>query len=251
MLIGIYTSQRCGSNLCESLLHRYNVKPFGEQFCFDENGLITDKHPKTEHPVTHMHKLISECAPGNYSVRIMTSHFKHYDEDTSIEKMLSVGQMCDHIIILKREFFFKYTSQKIADITGQWVSFGEGKSGFMGLGEKFSKLYKKPKQSKRKPVFDPNTYTKWKKGYENRFIKFNQMFPEAHNITYRGMLNSNLDVHYIIPASWGVDLVLDESVSLPVKQVKENKTGSEPWDLYENSDVAKQYYMMDDNDNIT
>ena len=246
MLLGIYTSQRCGSNLCEGLLHRHGIRPFGEQFCFDQGGLIKGKHVKTKYPVTHLQNLINSCAPGNYSVRIMTSHFKHYDKEVAFEKMLSIGQCCDHIIILKRQFFFKYTSQQIASITGQWVSFGKGKGGVMGLGKKFSRLYKKPSKTKQKPYFDAKAYTRWKAGDDRRFEMFSEMFPAANYITYKGMLESDLDINYIIPDEWNVNLELNDSVELPIKQVKENKTGSEPWLLYENPEVAKEYYLQDE-----
>ena len=113
----------------------------------------------------------------------------------------------------------------------------------MGIVNTFSKLYKKEKAEKRKPTFNPKTYTKWKKVYEHRFEQFNQMFPHAHNITYKGILDSDFDIEYIIPVNWGVELELDDNIPLPVKQVKENKSGSKPWQLYENPDIAKEYYL--------
>lgn len=247
MLIGIYTSQRCGSNLCESLLHKYGVKPFGEQYCFkEEGGLIRGKHKKTDQPVTHLTNLMS-CSPdGNYSVRVMTSHFKHYNVADAHEKMLSVGNMCDNIIILKREFFYKYTSQKIADITGHWVSFGSKGSGVMGIGDKFSKLFRRKKQEWIKPVFEPEKYNRWEKTYDERFDAMNRMFPNAHNITYRGIIDSDMDIKYILPEQWNVETALDTTVQLPTKQVSNNKTGSDPWKLYQNSEVAKEYFVRAD-----
>ena len=69
------------------------------------------------------------------------------------------------------------------------------------------------------------------------------MFPGAHNITYRGILDSEFDIDYIVPKSWSIELELDDNIPLPVKQVKDNKTGAEPWHLYANPDVAKEYYL--------
>ena len=247
MLIGIYTSQRCGSNLCESLLYRHGIKPFGEQYCFKEGGgLIRGKHKKTDQPVTHLTNLMSTAPNSNYSVRVMTSRFKHYTEAESHEKMLSIGNTCDNIIILKREFFYKYTSQKIADITGHWVSFGNKGSGVMGIGDKFSKLFKRKKQEWTKPVFDPEQYTRWEKTYDRRFDVMNNMFPDAHNITYRGILESNMNIKYLVPEHWNVETALDTTVQLPTKQVSNNKTGSDPWKLYQNPDIAKEYFYRAD-----
>ena len=243
MLIGIYTSQRCGSNLCESLLHRHGVKPFGEQFCFKEGGgLITGKHRKTNYPVTHLSRLLNSSGSGDYSVRVMTSHFKHYSEAEAYEKMLSVGNMCDHIIILQREFFYKYTSQKVADITGQWVSYGDDKSGVTGLRGKFSSLFKRDKISDSKPVFDEKQYVRWEKTYQDRFETMNHMFPDAHNVTYRGLLESNMNINYLLPTNWNIETRIDSSVEMPIKQITSNKTGSEPWRLYENADLAQKYF---------
>lgn len=243
MLIGIYTSQRCGSNLCESLLHKYGVKPFGEQYCFkEEGGLIRSKHKKTDQPVTHLTNLMSDSPDGYYSVRVMTSHFKHYSEADAHEKMLSVGNMCDNIIILKREFFYKYTSQKIADITGQWVSFGSKGSGVMGIGDRFSKLFKRKKQEWVKPVFEPKEYSRWEKTYDERFDVMNKMFPNAHNITYRGIIESDMDINYIIPHDWNIRLNIRDDIDLPVKQIENNDSKLSPWTLYSNPDDAKRLY---------
>ena len=227
MLVGIFTSQRCGSNLCERVMYKNGIRSFGEQFQFEESGKPIPhgaKHHKNMYPATHLHYHMKKQLPEfDYSVRVMYTQFDYYEPEDIYEKLISIGGLCDHIIILEREYYYKYTSLKIAEMSDNWVSFEQST------------------MDKPKPVFEPDKYVKWKRRHNHMFDMYRELFPAANDITYHGMVSSGLDIDYIIPIEWNIQLNPISDIEIPVKQVIDNNKDGKPWELFENPEVARAY----------
>lgn len=222
-LITILADQRCGSNLCEKIMHKHGIQSKGEIFIFKEEGGLRDKICKEkDNPIDFLKKIKRNHVKTDFSIRVMHCHFSKYPKEEIYKKIKSICLESDYIIVLERkDKLAQYASFLTASITNKWISFAS-------------------KNIQEKPIFNKQSYEKYVKQKNNTYKIYKSClegFDNVHYITYEELVENISNINYIIPKEWKIKKYNNKSIKLPIKQSKNKKI----WNRFENSKDVFDY----------